>query len=155
MPLNADVMKQMKPFILQGLFFGALYKGAQGMRKYVQTQTHHIIAERPEIMFTPMRDTLSQIAMLGNDAGLRIILDKCCRLLSLSRTNDLRAPAQMSRLISEIQNDVQHTVNTCGETENDAKFRLASNCRMEVIPLFMTQLDDVLHNYLLERAPGR
>ena len=155
MPLNPEIMKQVKPLVLQGLFLGAIYKSAQGLRKYVQTPIHHLVAQRPEIMVTPMRDTLSQIAKLGNDTGLQVILDKCTLVLKLSRTNDLRAPAQMSRLISEIENDVRHTVNTCGEIENDEKFRLANNCRTEVIPLFMTQLDDILHNHLLDRAPGR
>ncbi|OUU50618.1 MAG: hypothetical protein CBC12_05345 [Candidatus Puniceispirillum sp. TMED52] len=155
MPSTSEILKQIKPLLLQGVFFGVVYKGAQGLRKYVQTPVHPLIAERPEIMLTPMRDTLSQIAMLGHDVGLGVILDKCTILLQLGESNDLRAQSQISRLISEIENDVKYIVKNCNATESDYKFRLAENCNTEVIPLLMTQLDDILHNHLLERAPGR
>jgi hypothetical protein len=151
--MRPDLKNQVKPLILQGLFFAVLYKGAQGMRRFVQAPVHHLVAERPDIMVTPMRDTLSQIGVLGNDVGLRIILDKCSTVLKLSKTNNLKSQSQISKLISEIENDVKHTVNNCNATESDDKFRLVQSCTSEVIPLFMTQLDDILHNHLLDRAP--
>ncbi len=155
MPFNADIMNQVKPFIAQGIFFAALYKGAQGLRMFVKVPIHHLIAERMDLSVTPMRDTLSQIAMLGNDVGLRNILDKCSLVVALGKTNDLKAQSQISKLITEIENDVKHVVNNCNATESDDKFRLAENCNREVIPLLMAQLDDILHNHLLDRAPGR
>lgn len=139
---------------MQAAFLGAIYKGAQSLRVFVQNPTHPLVLEKPEITGA-MRDTLSQLAFLDHPVAMQVVLEKCCNIVRMGESRDLKAQSSMSRMIADVENDIKHMLGSVDVTSSDKKFRLVQVCKEEVVPLLTAQLDDVLHNHLLDRAPRR
>lgn len=150
------MLNQAKPLLLQAAFFGALYKGAQVLRKFVQTPMHPLVAARPELVVYEgggLADSLTQLAMVEHPVAMQAILNKVCALVAHASSKDLKAQSHISNLIAEIVHDSKYMLGCVNVSSSDELFRKVQTCREEVLPLLEAQLDDILHNHLLDRAP--
>ena len=149
------MLNHAKPLLLQAAFFGALYKGAQVLRKYVQTPLHPLVASRPELVTygEGLADSLTQLAMVEHPVAMKAILDKVCDLIAHASSTNLKAQSHISKLIVEIVHDSKYMLRCVDVSSSDELFRKVQTCREEVLPLLESQLDDILHNHLLDRAP--
>ena len=144
-----------KPLLQQASFFGVLALGAYTMNTLNAVPNHHIVCESSIIVnsYPGIASLLTSLARLQLDQGLRRIVEKTQQLLEWDQKKRLSSRWYISRLSTEIVSDAnrlckQHTY------PSDDMYRTMLLCEQEVIPQLEQQLQDVLHNHLLNQRLG-
>ena len=147
-------MNSVKPLLLQGAFFAALYSGARALRVMAQTPLHPAVQARETIRsHAGLATALTQLAKIGDGAALDSILDKVCLVLRYDASDQLDAQWHICRLSSDIVREAKALCTSSSVLTTDELFRDARNCEEEAVPQIETHLDDILHNHLIARAP--
>ena len=74
-------------------------------------------------------------------------------LADLDAAGGPAAQWRISRLSAEVVRDAEALCVAAPKATSDEVFRAVLTCREEVVPQLQGQLDDLLHNHLLARAP--
>ena len=81
------------------------------------------------------------------------LLDTLCTLADRDASGGPAAQWRISRLSAEVVRDAKALCVAAPKATSDEVFRAVLTCREEVVPQLQGQLDDLLHNHLLARAP--
>lgn len=145
----------MRPVALQASILGGLGLGAYALRRLSTPALHPMVAERVDLVrHSPaLAATVSQLAAIGDEDGLRRLVDKLVRVVHIDLALGPAAQWQISRLNTEIANDAKRMCRTVSVAHSNEMFRIVLDCQNEVIPQMQTHLDNLLHNHLLSRSP--
>lgn len=143
-----------RPLALQASLFAALGMGAYALRRLASTPLHPRVAERGALLRYPALATAaSQLAAVGCGTGFDALLTKLCAIADLDAAGGPAAQWRISRLSAEVVRDAEALCVAAPTVTSDEVFRAVLTCREEVVPQLRGQLDDLLHNHLLARAP--
>ena len=95
---------------------------------------------------------LTQLAALGNDAGIESIVEEVNSILLLDGSKALSAQWMISRKSASVLKHARRLCASVNSCESDSKYRTVLLCSEEVIPQLESHLDNILHNHLLSRG---
>lgn len=141
------------PVALQTSLFAAVGVGLYALRRFGGASLHPVLVEYPELVrrFPGLAATVSELGRLGNDAGLRALLQKVQQIVDMDLRRGPGAEWKISRLSSEVVRDADAMCVAAPKTSSDELFRAVLACRDETIPQLRGHLDDLLHNHMLAR----
>lgn len=138
---------------LQGAFFGSIYCGARALNRYLRTPTHELVKQRVELQHhDALCDSLTQLALTGNPDLMNTILDEACDVVRASASSCPRAQWVISRKTSHIMKVVHLMLSTSHGVSSPEAYTRMLVCREQVAPQLQSQLDDILHNHILDRC---
>lgn len=145
----------LRPVALQGAFFGAIGLGVYALRRLSARPLDERVASRPILAarHPAMAASLSQLARLADADAFDAVLVTACEIAEHDRSGDPKSQWHIARLSTQLVRQVEEICNKADRDTSDAVFRDSIACREEVVPALQTQLETILHNHLLSRAP--
>lgn len=141
----------LKPILQQASFFGVLALGAFTLKQWNRIPMHPIVQESQILVqHAPnLASLLSLLAGLGLDEELRRLVRKTQTVVEHDRRRTLASQWHISRMSSELVHDAKAMCKQHSLPSDDI-YRTMLFCEQEVIPQMEQQLQDLLHNHLLD-----
>lgn len=152
-----DRWKVFTPYLLQGMFVGALSVGISQLGKLAQEPIQECVKTYPRVVkYANVASTFSQFVRLScpSEEEVQHLLRLMDMYLQYDETAPLDAQGQMSRILPRIRRRMDAICDKDMLNLTDDSFRGMLTCKDEIIPLMEAQLDDILHNHMLTHAPG-
>tara|TARA_B100001115_G_C15707617_1_gene343492 strand:- start:311 stop:754 length:444 start_codon:yes stop_codon:yes gene_type:complete len=137
-------------FAMQAALVGSISAGSYVIRKFKKIETNEIIKdttylkEQPELCYV-----LNGIYCLRNDEIFRLIVKKLEELLSSIRSK--KDVWSINRNITDVINLANLMKKKAVQTFDEELITFAIDYEKEYYPSLKRQLDDILHNMLLDR----
>lgn len=138
---------------VQGSVIAGMGTAALLLRHLRGPKVHPVVAEREELCrkHPDLAASASAFAELGDDRGLRALLDLLCEIGRLDAVGGAQAQWDISRRNAEAVRLAEDLCRRAPVATSDEVFRAALSCQDEAVPRLRGQLDDLLHNHLLAR----
>ena len=137
-------------FVMQAALVGSISAGSYVIRKFTKTETNELIKDtiylrdQPELCYT-----LNGIYCLKNDEIFKIIVKKIEEILF--SVNSKKNIWTINRNITDVINLSNLMKKKAVETFDEELITYAIDYEKEYYPNLKSQLDDILHNMLLDR----
>ena len=138
---------------MQAALFGSMSLGSYLVKKIYKQQNHPFIEDTVHLAnYSELCYAINGISLMGSDLLLKTFIDEIEKLLTLIHSNaNHNLPWELGRRSKKIVEISNLMKIEAIRSHDNIRITYAIDYEKDYLPLLQKQLDDILHNVLLER----